>query len=128
MLGVSCSTDSGFAAQFELPGVFAPCCSFSLASAADRIGREKGLSIRGGMLFSGAAFHYTDSYLRRWAEALAVEMETAALYMNAMTAGREALTICTITDMVFTGERCSPQERQTSLDAMLSLALDTAIQ
>ena len=128
VLGVSCSTDSGFAAQFELPGVFAPCCSFSLASAADRIGREKGLSIRGGMLFSGAAFHYTDSYLRRWAEAgaLAVEMETAALYMNAMTAGREALTICTITDMVFTGERCSPQERQTSLDAMLSLALDTA--
>ena len=69
VLGVSCSTDSGFAAQFELPGVFAPCCSFSLASAADRIGREKGLSIRGGMLFSGAAFHYTDSYLRRWAEA-----------------------------------------------------------
>ncbi len=130
VLGVSCSTDSGFAAQFELPGAFAPCCSFSLASAADRIGREKGLSIRGGMLFSGAAFHYTDSYLRRWAEAgaLAVEMETAALYMNAMTAGREALTICTITDMVFTGERCSPQERQTSLDAMLSLALDTAIQ
>ena len=130
VLGVSCSTDSGFAAQFELPGAFAPCCSFSLASAADRIGREKGLSIRGGMLFSGAAFHYTDSYLRRWAEAgaLAVEMETAALYMNAMTADREALAICTITDMVFTGERCSPQERQTSLDAMLSLALDTAVQ
>ena len=57
-----------------------------------------------------------------------MEMETAALYMNAMTADREALAICTITDMVFTGERCSPQERQTSLDAMLSLALDTAVQ
>lgn len=130
VLGLSCSTDSGFAAQFELPGTFSPCCSFPLAVAADRIGRERGLSVRGGMLFSGAAFHYADSYLRRWAQAgaLAVEMETAALYMNAMTAGREALTICTITDMVFTGEHCSPQERQTSLHAMLTLALDTAIQ
>lgn len=129
VLGISCSTDSGFAVQFELPGVFAPCCSFSLAAAADQIGREKGLSVRGGMLFSGAAFHYTADYLRRWekAGALAVEMEAAALYMNAMTAGREALAVCVITDMVFTGEHCSPQERQTSLDDMLSLALDTAV-
>lgn len=130
VLGLSCSTDSGFAAQFELPGTFSPCCSFRMAVAAERIGREKGLSVKGGMLFSGEAFHYGESYLRRWAQAgaMAVEMETAALYMNAMTAGREALTVCTITDMVFTGERCSPQERQDSLDAMLSLALETAVQ
>ena len=130
VLALSCSTDSGFAAQFELPGTFSPCCSFSMAAEAARLGREMGLSIRGGMLFSGAAFHYPEHYLRRWAEAgaLAVEMETAALYMNAMTAGREALTICTVTDMVFTGEHCSPQERQTSLDDMLRLALAAAIQ
>lgn len=130
VLGLSCSTDTGFAAQFELPGTFSPCCSFSMAVAANHIGRKMGLPVRGGMLFSGAAFHYTDSYLRRWeqAGALAVEMETAALYMNAMTLGREALTVCTITDMVFTGEHCSPQERQTSLNDMLSLALDVATQ
>lgn len=96
--------------------------------AAARVGEDMGLSIQGGMLFSGAAFHYSDDYLRRWARAgaLAVEMETAALYMNAATAGREALTICTVTDMVFTGERCSPQERQSSLDDMLRLALAVA--
>ena len=125
VLGLSCSTDSGFAAQFELPGTFSPCCSFALAMKAAETGRSMGFSVRGGMLFSGAAFHYPESYLRRWMEAgaLAVEMETAALYMNAMTAGREALTICTVTDMVFTGEHCSPQERQTSLDDMLRLAL-----
>lgn len=128
VLGLSCSTDSGFASQFELPGTFSPCCSFSLAMQAAETGRAMGLSIRGGMLFSGAAFHYSESYLRRWMEAgaLAVEMETAALYMNAMTAGREAMTICTVTDMVFTGEHCSPQERQTSLDNMLCLALAVA--
>ena len=54
-----------------------------------------------------------------------MEMETAALYMNAMAAGKEALTICTITDMVFTGEHCSPEERQTTLDDMIKLALET---
>lgn len=125
VLALSCSTDSGFAAQFELPGQYAPCASFPLAQAAARIAEDMGLRVQAGMLFSGAAFHYRDDYLRRWADAgaLAVEMETAALYMNAAIAGREALTLCTVTDMVFSGEHCSPEERQTSLDDMLLLAL-----
>ena len=125
VLALSCSTDSGFAAQFELPGQYAPCASFPLAQAAARTAEDMGLRVQAGMLFSGAAFHYWDDYLRRWADAgaLAVEMETAALYMNAAIAGREALTLCTVTDMVFSGEHCSPEERQTSLDDMLLLAL-----
>lgn len=125
VLALSCSTDSGFASQFELPGQYAPCGSFALAQAAARTAETMGLRVQAGMSFSGAAFHYRDDYLRRWADAgaLAVEMETAALYMNAASAGREALTLCTVTDMVFSGEHCSPDERQTSLDDMLLLAL-----
>ena len=125
VLALSCSTDSGFAAQFELPGQYAPCASLPLPQAAARTAEDMGLRVQAGMLFSGAAFHYRDDYLRRWADAgaLAVEMETAALYMNAAIAGREALTLCTVTDMVFSGEHCSPEERQTSLDDMLLLAL-----
>ena len=120
VLALSCSTDSGFASQFELPGQYAPCGSFALAQAAARTAETMGLRVQ-----AGAAFHYRDDYLRRWADAgaLAVEMETAALYMNAASAGREALTLCTVTDMVFSGEHCSPDERQTSLDDMLLLAL-----
>ena len=127
VLALSCSTDSGFASQYELPGTYSPCCSFALARTAAQIAEKNGLSIQPGMVFSGEAFHYNESYLRRWTEAgaLAVEMETAALYMNAMAAGKEALTICTITDMVFTGEHCSPEERQTTLDDMIKLALET---
>lgn len=125
VLALSCSTDSGFASQFELPGQYAPCGSFALAQAAARTAETMGLRVQAGMIFSGAAFHYRDDYLRRWADAgaLAVEMETAALYMNAASAGREALTLCTVTDMVFSGEHCSSDERQTSLDDMLLLAL-----
>lgn len=130
VLALSCSTDSGFASQFELPGQYAPCGSFPLAQAAARTAEDMGLRVQAGMLFSGAAFHYRDDYLRRWADvgALAVEMETAALYMNAASAGREALTLCTVTDMVFSGEHCSPEERQTSLDDMLLLALRVAVE
>ena len=130
VLALSCSTDSGFAAQFELPGVYAPCCCFSMARAAAETAEGMGLRVQAGMIFSGAAFHYRDSYLQRWAAAgaLAVEMETAALYMNAADAGREALTLCTITDMVFGGAHCTPEERQTSLDDMLKLALQVAVQ
>lgn len=130
VLALSCSTDSGFASQFELPGQYAPCGSFALARTAAETAEDMGLHVQAGMLFSGAAFHYRDSYLRRWADAgaLAVEMETAALYMNAASAGREALTLCTITDMVFGGAHCTPEERQTSLDDMLQLALRVAVQ
>ena len=129
VLGLSSSTDSGFAAQYQLPGVYNPCCSFSLARKAWEVGQEMGLSIQAGMLFSGAAFHYPEGFLERWRDmgALAVEMESAALYMNAMAAGKEALAVCIVTDMVFTGAHCSVAERQKCLDDMITLALKTAI-
>ena len=128
VLGLSASTDSNFAAQYQMPGTFNPCCSFSLAQKAWEAGKELGLNIAPGMLFSGAAFHYPEGFLERWRDmgALAVEMETSALYMNAMKAGKEALTICTITDMIFTGEACSVEERQLCLNNMITVALKAA--
>ena len=57
---------------------------------------------------------------------LAVEMEAAALYMNAMRAGKNALAICTISDCPFTGEASSAEERQNSFTQMMKLALEIA--
>ena len=54
---------------------------------------------------------------------LAVEMEAAALYMNAARAGKKALTICTISDCPFTGEATTAQERQTKFTQMMEVAL-----
>lgn len=129
VIGLSSSTDSGFATQYRLPGVFNPCCSFDLAQSVWETGQEMGLSLKSGMLFSGAAFHYPEGFLEQWRDmgALAVEMESAALYMNAMAAGKEAIAICTITDMVFTPDHCSVEERQKCLDGMITLALKAAI-
>ena len=59
---------------------------------------------------------------------LAVEMEAAALYMNAARAGKRALAICTVSDHLLTGEATSAQERQTSFTQMMEIALETAAQ
>ena len=128
VLGLSASTDSNFALQYQAPGTFNPCCSFSLAQKAWEAGKELGMNLAPGMIFSAAAFHYPQDFLERWRDmgALAIEMETAALYMNAMKAGKEALSICTITDMIFTGEACSVEERQMCLNNMITVALKAA--
>ena len=57
---------------------------------------------------------------------LAVEMETAALYMNAARTGKNALTICTISDSLVTGEVTTSEERQTSFADMMKVALEIA--
>ena len=58
---------------------------------------------------------------------LAVEMEAAALYMNAARCGKKALALCTISDSLITGEATDAQARQTSFTDMMELALRTAL-
>ena len=129
VIGMSSSTDSGFATQYQLPGVFNPCGSFAMARDFWEEGVKMGLSLKSGMLFSGAAFHYPEGFLEKWRDmgALAVEMESAALYMNAAAGGKEALAICTITDMVFSPEHCTVEERQECLDDMITLVLRVSV-
>jgi len=55
---------------------------------------------------------------------LGVEMEAAALYMNAAYAGKSALTILTVSDHLYTGEALPPEQRQTGFSDMVRLALE----
>ena len=57
---------------------------------------------------------------------LAIEMEAAALYMNAARAGKKALCILTISDHIFTGEALSAQDRQDTFTDMMKIALELA--
>ena len=59
---------------------------------------------------------------------LCVEMETAALYMNAAKAGKRALGIFTVSDHILKGQGLSPEERQTSFTQMMEIALETAVE
>ncbi|MFC2765644.1 MAG: purine-nucleoside phosphorylase, partial [Lancefieldella parvula] len=66
-----------------------------------------------------------DNSLTKWAsmDVLAVEMESAALYLNAMYAHKHALTLLTISDLPLTGEALTAEERQTSFTQMMEVAL-----
>lgn len=119
------STDSGYASHFNLPGTIAPCADFGLIEKAVAYGRANNINVRVGPVISGCGFYYDDEWMDKWTKfgMLAVEMESAALYMNAAEAGKKAVALCTISDLMFSGEACTPQERQDSFDDMIRMAL-----
>ena len=136
VLGVGACTTSRYAEDFHLPGTFAPVADFRLLRTAAEQAEALGLSYHAGNILSSDVFYNDTEGLPdgmkstpSWAKmgVLAVEMEAAALYMNAARAGKSALAICTISDHLLTGEATSAEERQNSFTDMMTLALETAI-
>lgn len=131
VLGQGACTDSRFAAQYRLPGDFAPIADFSLLRRAAAIAEELALPYHVGNLLSSDRFYNDDdTATAAWQKmgVLAVEMEAAALYMNAARCGGRALAICTVSDHLLTGEETTADERQTSFTQMMELALQLAVQ
>lgn len=129
VFGMGACTNSAYGEQFGLGGSFAPLADFGLLEGAVALARERGLSHHVGNLLSSDTFYDDDEERTlRWSKmgVLAVEMEAAALYMNAARAGKKALAICTVSDSLITGEATSAQERQESFTHMMELALDLA--
>lgn len=130
LLGMGASTDSNFAAQYHLPGTFAPLASYPLLSAAAEIARARGFCYHVGNLLSTDVFYGdspADNEAWRKMGVLGVEMEAAALYMNAARTGKQALAICTVSNHLLTGEETTAAERETSFTDMMALALETAL-
>ena len=127
VLGMSAYTDSGYGRQF-FPGNVAPCCSFALLEKAVAAARSMGVEPNVGALYSSDIFYDEAGYagMLRKLGVLAVEMEAAALYLNAARAGKNALAICTISDHIFTGEALPAEERQVGFTQMMEIALDIA--
>ncbi len=122
----ACS-DSNYAAQYNLPGVYAPIADFGLLRAAVEKAEAMGINYKVGNLLSSDVFYGDDGEAwRSWQKmgVLAVEMEAAALYMNAARSGNEALCICTISDSLVHGTACSAEQRQTSFTNMMEIAFD----
>ena len=129
VLGMGACTDSNYAHQYRLPGTFAPIADFGLLRAAAEEGEKLGLACHVGNLLSSDLFYDDDpDFAARWAKmgVLAVEMEAAALYMNAARAGKKALAVCTVSDHLITGEALPSEERQLGFSRMIRLALETA--
>ena len=130
VLGMGSCTDSNFAAQYNLPGIYAPIADFTLLKTAYDVAEEKHFSVKVGNVLASDVFYNDDTTVNdRWKKmgVLAVDMESAALYMTAARCRKHALTILTISDHLYRGEKLSAQERQIGFTNMMETALETAV-
>ena len=122
-------TDSRFAYQYELPGTFAPIADFSLLEKAVAEARALEIPFKVGNVVSSDIFYNAfPDVAKKWADmgALCLEMEAAALYMNAAKLKKKALAILSISDHIIKGTELSAEERQTGFSNMMEIALRMA--
>ena len=130
VLGQAACTNSAYASQYGIPGTYAPIASYNVLRTCADIATEMGLPFHVGNLLSSDTF-YADNGAEAnaaWTKmgVMAIEMEAAALYMNAARCGKQALALCTVSDHIVTGEATTAEERQNSFTQMMELALKTA--
>ena len=123
-IAMGACTNSNYASQYELPGTYAPIADFDLLRGAVEECERRGYNYKVGNLLSSDTFYTENAHNERWINmgVLAVEMEVAALYMNAARSGNRALAICTISDHILTGEATTAEERQTTFTHMMDVA------
>ena len=131
VIAMSASTDSAINKLRFNGADYAPTASPKLLFKAYEVGKAKGLNVKAGNIFTSDTFYGEDpNAWKKWAEfgVLCVDMETAQLYTTAAKLGVNALTLLTISDSFITHEVTSAEERQTSFNDMIEVALETAIQ
>lgn len=129
VIGMGACHDSNFDAQYQLAGKYAPIASFKLLNQAYLLAEKLEVDYKVGNILTSSIFYGEEMEATGdWSKMgiLAVEMEAAALYMNAARAGVDALCILTISDNEHTGEMASPEMRQTGFDNMVKIALELA--
>lgn len=124
VIATGACTNSNYAAQYELPGTFAPIADFSLARRAVEACERFGYRHHVGNVLSSDTFYTENPHNDRWQRmgVLAIEMEIAQLYMNAARANKHALGICTVSDHLLSGEATTAEERQTTFTKMMDVA------
>ena len=136
VIGQGSCTDSNWAAQYHLPGTFAPIGSWELITEAVKAAEANGARYHVGNISSSDVFYgdhvgvpegLDSVYGLKKMGVMALEMESAALYMNAARYNKRALCICTISDHILTGEVTTAEERQNSFTTMMKVALDVAV-
>lgn len=126
--GMSAYTNSSFGRQFGFEGNLAPCCDYGLLQSAVEAGRSLGQELVVGPIYSSDVFYDESGAAAKLQKlgVLAVEMEAAALYLNAARAGKKALCLCTISDSIVTGEALDAENRQKTFTRMMEIALSIA--
>ncbi|MDO4665354.1 MAG: purine-nucleoside phosphorylase [Actinomycetaceae bacterium] len=129
VVAASASTDSNFMSQYNLPGTYAPTCSWKLLKALNEEAEKQGVEMHVGNVLSSDVFYNAQAdATERWQKmgVLGAEMEAAGLYATAAAAGVDALALFTCSDSLVTGEATTAEQRQNSFTKMMELALPLA--
>jgi len=129
IVAMSASTDSNFDSQYNYPGKLSPVADYEILKTAMDVAQKRKVRAHAGAIFTSDVFYSADKDFHTRVKAnghLAIDMETAGLYLTAMHADKKALSILTISDDVFSGEALTSIERQESFGEMMEIALETA--
>ncbi len=130
LIGMGACTNSMYQDQYDLGGTFAPIASYKMLELAVNEAKALGVNYHVGNLLSSDVFYNArKDFNEGWYKmgVLGVEMEAAALYMNAAAAGKNALAICTVSDHIRRGEALDSDARQSTFTDMMKIALEVAI-
>ena len=129
ILAMGACTNGNYAAQYNLPGTFCPIADFGLLKKAASECEKKTLNYKVGNVLSSDMFYDDADSGMLWTKmgVLGVEMEAAALYMNAARAGKKALAVLSVSDSFVHKEgNLSGDEREKSFTDMMKVALEIA--
>ena len=128
-VALAASTDSNYQHAFDLPGQYSPSASWALLTKALAASSDTGIPFKAGNVVTCDVFYEFGDWWKKWAKmgVKAVEMETAALYMNAAYNHVNALSIISISDNFVTGAKSTVEERQNSFTNMMKLALEASV-
>ena len=129
ILAIGASTDSNYAAQYALPGIYSATASWELLSKAKKAADENNIHTVVGNIVTSDVFYHDDSdSWKKWAKmgCLAAEMETYALYCNANRAGVNALTVLTVSDSIANHTETTAEQREKGFKDMMKIALELA--
>lgn len=130
IIGMGACTNSAYQSQYNFNGNYAPIADYELLSHAVEEAKALGVRYQVGNILSSDIFYHADpNFNNSWYKmgVLGVEMEAAALYMNAAAAGKRALAICTVSDHILRGEALDADARQTTFTDMMKIALNVAV-
>ena len=129
VIGMGACTNSDYVSQYNLPGHYAPIADYELMNRAIEAAKAQGTKVVVGNVLSSDTFYNADPTVnQKWKDmgVLCVEMEAAALYMNAVYAKKKALCVLTISDHIFKDVALSSDERQVGFGKMMEIALELA--
>ncbi|MGX9417054.1 purine-nucleoside phosphorylase [Vibrio sp. RC27] len=130
VIGMGACTDSKVNRMRFKDHDFAAIADYKMVKAAEMAAEKRGIDVKVGNLFSAELFYTPDPSMFDVLDKygiVGVEMEAAGIYGVAAEYGAKALAICTVSDHIKRGEQTTSQERQTTFNEMIEIALDSII-